>query len=388
MLNLSVMDPITALEALQHQGIGLLQAIHQRGLTKQQLAALGLRGSTSGSWVRLAGTFFGPTRQRKAQTLAVERASRLSIDALGIVDKHARKILPDAALDEWDLRAELCGLSGSVDEIDRQAAARVRELNRTVPDAEKKAFGRRSLKGGKNTDAQGLRTITITLPERMMTTALSQLRSTASRLRAANTRLSYEQAMADAFVSHIGGPSPAAAGQPLTPLVVIGVPEWAALQRGEGSECVFALTNGTTITGAELVRSRLADHHLVGLYDPIEGPINLYRSQRLASTKQRLLLAAETILCPVPECTTSAEECQVHHLDAWANGGDTNLKNMTMACPVDNGRNDDDPSAPPRHGRLERIDGQIMFAPPDGGSLRVNRHPIRELSASALIRDG
>lgn len=382
------MDILSALEALEGRGIEILETISTGRLTRQRLIELGHTGTTSGKWTRLAHTFFGPVRERRLQSEAVRaaQAGRLSIDALLVVDKHSRKLLKDASLSEWELRAELCALTGSVDDIDRQAAARVREINRAVADAEKKAFGRRSLKGGKNTDAQGLRTITVTLPERLMTTTLSHLRTTASKLRGAQPMLSYEQAMADAFLSHVNGtPGDGPVSRKLTPLVVIGLPDWAALHRHDADDTIFAITDGTTITGAELVRTHMADHHLVGIYDPVEGPVNLYRSRRLANDKQRILLAAETILCPQPGCTTSAEECQVHHLTAWKNGGETNLTNLTMACRVHNARNDDDPHAPPRNGRLERDTGGVIFHPPDGRPPESNRHPIRNLSAAALI---
>lgn len=359
------MTVLDALTALQTQGIGLLEAV--RGMSRNELAACGLRGATAGSWLRLADVFFGPTRRRRAQAAAVAAArdGELSVDALLIIDKHTRKLLDG---DEWALRAELCRLRGTVDEIDRAAAARVRELNRAAADSERKAYGRRALRGGKNTDAQGLRT-------------------TARGLRRDNARLSYEQAMADAFIAHIHGRDKAAGREALTPLVVVGLPDWARLLRGDGDDCVFALTDGTTITGAELIAHSLAEHHLVGLYDPVTGPVNLYRSQRQATLKQRLLLSAETILCPWPGCTTGADESQVHHLRAWNHGGDTNLDNLSMACPVHNGRNDDDPNAPPRHGRLAREGGRLVHHPPDGGPPQVNTHPIRGMSARGLLDD-
>ncbi len=374
------MTILDALTALQTQGIGLLRAAH--GMSRNELAAYGLRGATAGAWIRLAHVFFGPTRSRRHQTEAVAaaREGQLSVDALLIIDKHARKLLDG---DEWALRAELCRLRGSVDEIDRAAAARVRELNRGATDAERRIHGRRALRGGKNTDAQGLRTITVTLPERTMARALAALRATARGLRT----VGYEQAMADAFVTHVHGEGRDDGGESLTPLVVVGLPDWARLLRGEGADCVFGLTDGTTVTGAELIAQSTAEHHLVGLYDPVAGPVNLYRSARHATLKQRLLLAAETILCPWPDCTTGADQCQVHHLQAWGAGGDTNLDNLSMACPVHNGRNDDDPDAPPRHGRLAREGGSIVHHPPDGGEPRENTHPIRRLSARGLLDD-
>lgn len=378
------MNVLEALDALRTQGMSLLGAV--RGMSKTQLSGFGIRGSTAGSWLKLSETYFGPTRRKKLQAASLSAAEGLSIDALLVIEKHTRKLHSGATIDEWELRLELCALRGTVDEIAQRAADRVRELNRSVVDAEKKAFGKRALKGGKNTDPAGLRTITVTLPERVMSSTLGTLRATAGSLRRDDAGLSYEQAMADAFLTHVRGRG-TARSETLTPLVVVGLPEWAKLAGGEGDESIFALTDGTTITGAELIRSRMADHHFVGIYDPVAGPVNLYRSNRNANFKQRALLSAESILCSWPGCTTSADECQVHHLQAWKAAGNTNLDNLAMACPVHNGRNDDDPDKPPLHGRLERIDGDVAFRPPDGSAAQSNSHPVRDRSASALARN-
>lgn len=378
-------DIIDALTALNRQGMNLLAALADGRLNRARLVSFGYSGSTAGEWVALSETYFGRTRHRRQQGRAVEaaRAGGLSVEAIAAVEKHVRKLLDG---DEWALRVELCALTGTVDEIDKAAAARVRELNRAVPDAEAKSFGRRSLKGGKNTDACGLRHISVGLPERTMADILTRLRETAAKLRRSDKKLTYEQAMADAFVAHLLGD---ASGTPsvITPLVVIGLPDWAKLLRHEADDTLFGLTDGTTMTGAELIRARMAEHHLVGIWDPFTGPVNLYRAERLANLKQRLLASADTLLCPVRDCTTSADECQMHHLDAWVAGGETNLDRMTVACRVHNARNDDNPGAPPRHGRLDRDEsGRIVFRPPDGSGPVTNSHPVRRLSAREVVR--
>ena len=370
--------------------MALLQAIDDGTLTRARLIDLGYASSNAGKWVSLAATYFGKTRHRRKQRAAVDAAiaGRLSVDAIAAVEKNARKLLDG---DEWALRAELCSLTGTVDEIDKAAAARVRELNRAVDDSEAKAHGKRSLKGGKNTDAAGMRHISLSLPERTMADVLGMLRGTAEKMRRANDRLSYEQAMADALIAHLrtSGDGDSASAT-VTPLVVISLGDWAKLQRHEGSESIFGLTDGTTMTGAELVRAKMSEHHLVGIWDRVDGPVNLYRSQRTASPKQRQLLAADTLLCPVQDCTTSADECQAHHLDPWRLGGETNLDRMTMACRPHNARNDDDPNAPPRNGRLDRDPdtGRVVFYPPDGRDPVTNRHPLRQLSARAIAARG
>lgn len=375
------MNLMSAFEALR--AMPVLEALSTGTLQASELAGLGFRDA--GAWQKLAGIYFGPTRHRKLQKAARDAAIGLSLDALGVVEKHTRKLLKGAAVTPWELRVELCGLRGTVEEIDRAAATRVRDYNRGVDDAEKKAYGGRSLKGGKNTDARGLRTITVTLPERQMATMIAHLLTTAQAARREDPRLRWEQAMADALYSHVLGGTPSGGMSPVIPHVVIGLPDYAKLLRQEGDEIIFALTDGTTMTGKELVAREMATFGVVGLYDPVSGGLNLYREQRLATWKQRVLLAAETILCPSPGCTTPASQCQVHHLTAWEQGGETNMENLSMACGVHNARNDDDPDAPPRNGRLERRPGGVVHLPPDGGPPRANIHPIRELSAMALI---
>ncbi|WP_156119508.1 HNH endonuclease signature motif containing protein [Corynebacterium humireducens] len=374
------MNLMTAFEALR--AMPVLEALTAGTVDAAALSELGFRDA--GAWQKLAGVYFGPTRHRKLQAAARDAAVGLSLDALGVVEKNTRRLLSGAAVTPWELRVELCALRGTVAEIDQAAAARVRDYNRGVEDAEKKAYGGRSLKGGKNTDARGLRTATFTGPEHLMAAFLGDLHTKAQELRRADPRLSYEQAMFDALLA--GG---AGVSGPVTPVphVVIGLPDYAKLLRQEGDETIFALTDGTTITGAELVAREMATVGVVGLYDPISGGVNMYREERFATWKQRMLLAAETILCPHPGCTTPASQCQVHHLIAWEQGGETNIENLSMACAVHNARNDDDPNAPPRNGRLERRPGGVVHLPPDGGPPRENIHPIRKLSAMALINN-
>lgn len=374
------MSTVHALQALR--AMTVLGEISSGAVTRADLDALGVRDARL--WEKLADKYYGPTRHRKLQAEAREHAAPLSLDAVAVIEKHLRTLLRDAAVGVEKLRVELCRLRGTVAEIDAAAAARVREHNRAVSDAKAKAYGRRALRGGKNTNALGMRTVTLTLPEEQIADIIATLTPEATAARAADRRLGWEQAMADAAYRHLTSPGSGTAS-PVIPHVVMALPDYAAVLRQEGDETVFALTDGTTVTGKELVEREIANHGLVGIYDPVEGPVNLYREQRLANWKQRMLLSAETILCPAPACTTAATLSQVHHLTAWQFGGETNLKELSIACRVHNARNDDDPNAPPRHGRLQRHPGGVRHHPPDGGASRSNIHPIRALSAMALV---
>ena len=141
---------------------------------------------------------------------------------------------------------------------------------------------------------------------------------------------------------------------------------------GHGDDIELDLTNGATITGTEYLRRVLNDVGFSGdretgyvtLVHPEEGPVNLYRTARVANDKQRIMAAAENPRCAWPGCNQPADLSQVHHLKAWSNGGETNMKNLVMCCAYHNGVNDDDPNAPPRRGRLERVGGRIVWRPP------------------------
>lgn len=103
----------------------------------------------------------------------------------------------------------------------------------------------------------------------------------------------------------------------------------------------------------------LKDGDCITLIAPEQGPVNLYRVKRLASSKQRRMLEAETTRCAWPGCGRPASECQVHHLQEFAKGGETNPENMTLLCPYHNGVN-----GQRGRGRMMREHGRVTWLPP------------------------
>lgn len=123
-------------------------------------------------------------------------------------------------------------------------------------------------------------------------------------------------------------------------------------------------TAGPTGTGAAgaaagVGGTGLKDGDYITLISPEQGPVNLYRVRRLASRKQRRMLEAETTRCSWPGCGRPANECQVHHLQEFAKGGETNPQNMALLCAYHNGVNGQH-----GRGRMARVSGRVTWLPP------------------------
>ncbi|MFT3899304.1 MAG: DUF222 domain-containing protein [Gordonia sp. (in: high G+C Gram-positive bacteria)] len=65
--------------------------------------------------------------------------------------------------------------------------------------------------------------------------------------------------------------------------------------------------------------------------------LDLYRGARIASKAQRLALFGRDRGCTRPMCPRPASQCQAHHATKdWADGGLTNIGDLTLACGPDN----------------------------------------------------
>jgi len=149
---------------------------------------------------------------------------------------------------------------------------------------------------------------------------------------------------------------------------IVPLEKFIRIRDGHGDDVQLDLTNGATMSGTEYLRRVLNDAGYsapgpsgngsgdgetgyVTLVHPVEGPVNLYRTARVATDKQRMMAAAENPRCAWPGCNQPADLSQVHHLTAWSRGGETNMNNLVVCCAYHNGINDDDPNAPPPRGR-------------------------------------
>jgi Domain of unknown function (DUF222) len=137
---------------------------------------------------------------------------------------------------------------------------------------------------------------------------------------------------------------------------------------------------GTLVPMSDVIRLAAHAHHCLCIFDKATGAsLNLFRTKRCASEGQRIVLHAKDRGCSHPGCTVPAYLCEVHHVEYFAVGGNTNIDDLTLACRA--------------HHRLlgaggwitrKRADGRTEWIPPpeaDRGEPRTNdyHHPERLL---------
>src|SRR5699024_6327080 len=109
----------------------------------------------------------------------------------------------------------------------------------------------------------------------------------------------------EAFWTHVEGTGTGTGSGLIRPeyrtVIAIGLDDFAKVNAGSGDDITVGLSDGTTMTGAELINAALAgalgDKVYAGLFLPTAGPVNLYEA-RFASWKQRTLAMAENLVCP------------------------------------------------------------------------------------------
>ncbi|MGP5495836.1 HNH endonuclease signature motif containing protein [Corynebacterium flavescens] len=327
------MDALEAYIVAAAPGMDILAAAW--GKQEGELLEMGASDTDAREILGLAHIYFGPTAYTAMQAAA--RGSRHVLSTLRMIERYAQRL--SSRRSAWLLRKELCTRGESAAQLERRARELVREL----------AVPRSPSQGVRLTRrARAPWTLTITGPSDLV-----------AQLSAAIDPQSPLDSVQKIFFGGGAGSAPAAATN-----VIIELDQLDKVVSGRGDEVTVTMTNGATITGAELARKRLLEHGYVTLIHPLEGPVNLYRASRHASRKQRLMMSAENPRCAWPGCNHPADSAQAHHLKAWSRGGETNPRNLATCCAYHNGVNSDDPLALTSRGRLERIAGKVVWIPP------------------------
>lgn len=309
-------------------------------------------------WERLHKVYYGATKftakQREARTKAVR--SGLTLDQLTLIERYLGRITEAAEV--WRLRLTLLDFRGDYEALRRKAKALV-PVSRPKPKTGV-VIGR---------SIEGLRSIKITGPER----DIAELQHALEEGIDGDVPTPPSEQMLEAFLELLRSDAEGL-GVPRStpqPLILVPVPDYAKIVRGDGDDIILGLTDGTTMTGAQFlneVYAKLIDGHtdlLAALFHRVEGPLDLYRSCRFADDKQRTLLRATMPVCPFPGCKHAADSCEFHHITPWKHGGETNLSNLSPLCRYHNRINDDDPHQLKR-GRIVSHSGVPIWRSPRG----------------------
>ncbi len=110
------------------------------------------------------------------------------------------------------------------------------------------------------------------------------------------------------------------------------------LQDLESRAGVGTTGGGTLIPISDLIRMAAHAHHWLAVFDGATSQaLDLFRTKRVASPAQRIMLIARDGGCTKPCCAVGAYGSQVHHaVTDWAAGGNTNIDNLALACGPDN----------------------------------------------------
>ena len=326
------------------------------GFDREAALEAGIRPGNVNDWALVHNTYFGSTNWTAQQRHAVDlaRAGSVSIDQLVLIEKKVRAVKDPR--EQWSMRFSLLGVGGGYEAVRQKAKALIEEDPR--PPRKQVRFSK---------SRQGMRTMSVTGEERDIADLEHAL------LRGVDPARPVAPQMLDNFVRLMrrdGAGVPAAVPRPM---VLVPLPAWTRILRGEGDDIILGLTDATTMTGVEFLQQCAGADLEIAAVHPQEGPVNLYRGERLANKKQRDLARVAAPVCPVPGCRHGADCCEIHHITAWRHGGETNWNNLAPLCRYHNRVNDDDPRRVKR-GRIERINGTPVWRSPRGYAVPNKYH--------------
>lgn len=386
---------------LRSQAAGIELVAGVAGLSFEQLRVWGPE-SVACSLLALFDVYFSSTSftRKQARAVAAARANGHDLPTLLLIERFAGRLKKQR--EAWDLRIELCGIVGDEKAVARYARKRIHELN--PPPAPKPGV---TIRRGKE-----LSKLTLTAPAALIEDLRPNIDeddpvgSFTAAFREGRLARPVPQPLAvmelpeyATILGRLGDPStprPDSAATPVssqpgaasdTPAADAGHDARAGISDETSAtsaapdlgDIVIQLSNGAKITGKELIERELAEEGLVMLVDRVKGPVELHRTQRVASEKQRIMASGEQPTCAWGRCLCGADYCQIHHIKEWRNGGETNPENLTPLCKYHNAIN-----GLPGRGRIVRENGKIKWVPAGPRDPREPVHPHRAPRAQRI----
>lgn len=343
------------IEALSGGAIEMLE-----GFDREAALDAGMSQTTANNWKLVHDAYYGPTTSPSKQRQAREKArvQGVSLDKLIHIEKKLRQIKNNRTRNK--LRLTMLSVRGTY----KALLALVRKI---LPSADKAPEKKMTISASRH----GRRRVMFWADERDVADLEHAL------LQKVDPDLPLAEQLLEHFLALIrsGGGVPHAVPRPQ---LLIPLPEWARIIRGEGDDVVLGLTDGTTMTGADFLTAHTAnpDNELEAVaFHPTEGAVNQYRLERFANAKQRDMARATQPICASPDCRRGADQCEIHHIEAWKNGGETNVNNLAPLCRYHNRVNDDDVHVA-RRGHIEMRGGAPVWVSPRGFARANTLHPF------------
>ena len=108
--------------------------------------------------------------------------------------------------------------------------------------------------------------------------------------------------------------------------------DYETLRTGVHANSVCETEDGTTLP-VEVVRRMACQAEVIPVVLNGKGEaLDVGRAQRLATPAQRAALKAMHRTCIGPTCTVPFQDCPIHHVVPWEQGGATDLSNMAPLC--------------------------------------------------------
>lgn len=115
----------------------------------------------------------------------------------------------------------------------------------------------------------------------------------------------------------------------------------------------------TAETARTVVESQPGADHQITLLDQNGDPTHIYTLSRRAAKRIRRHINALQPVCSFPGCEVPAEDCDLDHIDPWADGGETSTTTCGPKCDHDHELRD--------HGwRYSRVDNTDIWKSPLG----------------------
>ncbi len=148
-----------------------------------------------------------------------------------------------------------------------------------------------------------------------------------------DTGLTFDQLQADALVELITrqhGDTSTSAGRPIPEVIVLI--DLDTLRSGLHDRGIAETADGTPLPVASL-RRLCCDALIIPVVLNADGAaVDVGREQRVATRHQRRALRAMYTTCGHPGCTVRFDDCQIHHVVPWEQGGPTDLSNLIPLC--------------------------------------------------------